>query len=145
MPIVKQLIHQTDKSSQGGGGGGWCSIKKLFVKILQYLRKTPVLKPLLWRGWNKVKGLKAFNFIKKILQHRCFLENTAKFLITPDLKNICVRLLLKIIKKGFLGKPTSHIDHYIINMGGQMSKTGGNWLLTGPYFLRRKSVQVFFW
>ena len=138
MPIIKQLIHQTDKSSQGGGGG--CSIKKLFIKILRYLRKTLVLKPLLWRGWNNVKGPKAFNFIKKILQHRCFLENIAKFLITPDLKNICVRLLLKIIKKGFLGKPTSHIDHYIINMGSQLSKTGGNWPLIGPYLLRCKTV-----
>ena len=68
-------------------------------------RKTPVLKSLLGQGWNKVAARKACNFIKKRLQHRCFPVNIAKFLITPVLKNICVRLLLKIIKKDFLEKP----------------------------------------
>ena len=28
-----------------------------------------------------------------------------------------------------LGKPTSHDDHYMINMGGERPKIGGNWLL----------------
>ena len=37
---------------------------------------------------------KACNFIKKRLQHRCFLVNIGKFLRTPILKNICERLLL---------------------------------------------------
>ena len=39
-------------------------------------------------------GLKAYNFIKKRLRHRCFPANIAKFLSTPILKNICKRLLL---------------------------------------------------
>ena len=36
-------------------------------------------------------------------------------------------------KKRFLGKVTGHNDHYMINMGGQRPKIGGNWLLIGPY------------
>ena len=39
--------------------------------------------------------LQACNFIKKILQHRCFPVNIAKLLRTPVLKNICERLLLQ--------------------------------------------------
>ena len=30
------------------------------------------------------------------------------------------------IKKKILGKATGHNDHYMINMGGQKPKTGGN-------------------
>ena len=44
--------------------------------------------------FNKVAGLKACNFIKKRLQHRCFSVNTVKFFRAPILKNICKRLLL---------------------------------------------------
>ena len=33
--------------------------------------------------------LQTCNFIKKRLQHRCFLVNVAKFLRTPILKNFC--------------------------------------------------------
>ena len=44
--------------------------------------------------FNKVAGLQACNFMKKRLQHSCFPVNTAKFLKTPILKNICERLLL---------------------------------------------------
>ena len=39
-------------------------------------RKTPVLESLS----NRVPGLKACNFIKKKLQHRCFPVSVAKFL-----------------------------------------------------------------
>ena len=39
-------------------------------------------------------GLKAYNIIKKRLQHRCFLVNFAAFLGTTILKNIFERLLL---------------------------------------------------
>ena len=45
-------------------------------------------------------GLKACNFIKKRIQHRCFPVKLMKFLITLILKNICKGLLL-IIKLGF--------------------------------------------
>ena len=44
--------------------------------------------------FNNVAGLQACNFIKKILQHRCFPMKFAKFLRTPILKNIFERLLL---------------------------------------------------
>ena len=37
--------------------------------------------------FNKAAGLKAWNSIKKRLQHRCFPVNTAKFLRTPFLQN----------------------------------------------------------
>ena len=79
--------------------------KNYLLKFCNIHRKPPVLKSLLEQGWNKVKDCKACNFIKKRLQHRCFPVNIAKFLVTPDLKNICIWLLLKIIKKGFLEKP----------------------------------------
>ena len=50
--------------------------------------KAPVLELL----FNKV-GLEVCNFIKKRLQHRCFLVNIAKFLRTFILKNILKGLL----------------------------------------------------
>ena len=31
-----------------------------------------------------------------------------------------------LIQKGFLGKANSHNDQYMINMGGQRPKIGGN-------------------
>ena len=57
-------------------------------------KKTSVLEFI----FNKVAGLKAWNFIKKILQHRCFPVNIAKFLRARILKNICERLLSDIAK-----------------------------------------------
>ena len=47
--------------------------------ISQYSQKTPVLESL----FDKVADLKACNFIKKVLRHRCFRVNIAKFLRTP--------------------------------------------------------------
>ena len=100
MPIIEQLLYQTQKSSH------WrCSIKKLFVKILQFSQEWSALKSLLVRVWNKVAG--PCNFIKIRLQHRHFPVNIAKFPITPVLTNICMQLLLKImIKEDFLEKPS---------------------------------------
>ena len=49
--------------------------------------------------FNKVTGLEVCNFIKKRLQHRCFLVNIAKFLRTLILKtsaNGCCSVLLII-------------------------------------------------
>ena len=37
--------------------------------------------------FNKVAGLQAWNFIKKRLQHSCFLVNIVKFLTTLISKN----------------------------------------------------------
>ena len=42
----------------------------------------------------KLQALKACNFIKKRLQHKCFSVNIAKFTRTFVLKNICEQLLL---------------------------------------------------
>ena len=42
----------------------------------------------------------------------------------------------KINKKRFLEEATGHNDHYMINMGGQRPKIGGNRTLTGPYLQR---------
>ena len=39
--------------------------------------------------FNKVAGLQAWNFIKKRLQHSCFLVNIVKFLTTLISKNNC--------------------------------------------------------
>ena len=44
--------------------------------------------------FNKVTELDAWNFIEKILQHRRFFVNIAKFLRRSILKNICERLLV---------------------------------------------------
>ena len=46
--------------------------------------------------FNKVAGLKACNFMKKRLQHRCFPVKFAKFLRTHILSNINERLLVCI-------------------------------------------------
>ena len=51
--------------------------------------------------FNKVAGLQG-NYIKKRIQHRCFPMNNAKYLRTPILKNICVRLLLVFFKNNSL-------------------------------------------
>ena len=54
--------------------------------------KLPVLEPL----FNKYAGLKAFNFIKKRLQHRCFPVKIAKFLEIPFFTEHIKWLLLEI-------------------------------------------------
>ena len=53
-------------------------------------RKTPVLETL----FDKVTGLRAYNFIKKRHQHRCFPVNITTCLRAPISKNICEWLLL---------------------------------------------------
>ena len=77
-------------------------MKQLFADILQsrcslkfrnIYRKRP-----LESLFNKAEGLKACNFIEKILQLRCFPVNIAKFLRKPILKIICERLLLAVSK-----------------------------------------------
>ena len=47
--------------------------------------------------FNKFGDLQAGNFITKRLQHRCFPLNTAKFLKTSCLKDICEQLSLNFI------------------------------------------------
>ena len=60
-----------------------CSSKYLFLKICKFHRKTPGLQSL----FDKDAGLKAWNFIKEIIQHRSFPVKLAKFLRTPFLQN----------------------------------------------------------
>ena len=64
--------------------------KRCPLKLRNIFRKTPLLGSL----FNKVVGLQDCKFIKKRLQHRCFVRNLRKFSRTPFLKNICERLLL---------------------------------------------------
>ena len=137
MPIIEQLLYQR------------CYIKKAVRKNFAIFTGNHLCWSLFWdqveiklKAVRPATSCKACNIIKKGLQHRYFPVNIAKFLITPVLKNICVRLLLKIIiKKDLLEKPTGHNDHYNINMGGQRPKTGSNWPLTGPYLERCKKAK----
>ena len=76
-----------------------CSIKKVVLKNFANIhKKTPLLQSL----FNNVAGLRPCSFIKKRLQHRCFPVNIAKSARTPNLKNICTRLLLHLFSLSFL-------------------------------------------
>ena len=59
-------------------------------KVEKFHRKTPVLESV----FNKVADIKAYKFIEKKLQHRCFPLIFAKFLGIPIFKKICEQLLL---------------------------------------------------
>ena len=69
--------------------------KGVLKKFHNIHRKTPVLESL----FSKVAGLKACNFIKKRLQHRCFPVNIAKFLraaiFIEHLRCLPLKILLK--------------------------------------------------
>ena len=67
-----------------------CSLKKLFLKICNIHRKTPVLESLI----HEVPGIQSYKFTKERPQYRCFPVNIAIFLKISILKNICQRLLL---------------------------------------------------
>ena len=67
--------------------------KKAVIKISQYLQENTCVGV---SFFNKNVGLQACYFIKKRLQHRCFLDNAANFFTTAILKNICERLLLRV-------------------------------------------------
>ena len=68
-------------------------------------RRCSVKKGVFFRNFANFSGkhlcwslfLRASNFIKKRLQHRCFPAKFAKFLKTSILKNIWERLLLSLI------------------------------------------------
>ena len=66
-----------------------CFIKKAFLKHFVIF----IGKQLCWgHFFNKVTSHQSHNFIKKRLQHRYFLVNIEKFIITLVLKNICKHL-----------------------------------------------------
>ena len=67
-----------------------CSIKKVFLEFSLYSQENTCVESC----FNKVAGLKACDFIKKRLQHRCFSVNIARFIRKPILKNISEWLLL---------------------------------------------------
>ena len=69
----------------------------------QQLLKVPVLEYLS----NKVADLKAGNFIKKSLQHRCFLVNPVKFLRTIFYRTPQVAVFVSLMKQMF------GIGHYL--------------------------------
>ena len=75
------------------------SIKKLFLKILQYFTGKRLCCTLFFNIFNKSTGLQFCNFIKKRLQHWCFPVDIANFLRIPVLKNIYERLLLSFPMK----------------------------------------------
>ena len=67
-----------------------CTVKKVFLKISQISQENVFVGV----SFNKIEGLKTWNFIKKRLQGRCFPLKFARFLRTLILKKICERLLL---------------------------------------------------
>ena len=70
-----------------------CSVKKLFLKISKHSQENACVRV----SFNKVSGLRPATLLKNGFQHSCFPVNIAKFLRTPNLKNICERLLLNSI------------------------------------------------
>ena len=54
-----------------------CSVKKVFLQIFLHISQENTCVGV---SFNKLTGLKACNFIKKRLQHRCFSVKFAKFL-----------------------------------------------------------------
>ena len=61
-----------------------CSKKKELLKILQNSKGNTYFRE---SFFNKVAGLKGYNFILKKLEHRCFPVNFARFSRTTSLQN----------------------------------------------------------
>ena len=93
------------------------SIKKQFLKISKYSQKSTCIGIF----FNKNAGLQAFDFIKQRLQHIHFLDNSAKFLRTAILKNVCERLLLRVFPF-MLATWTNDIASYLGREGNTFSK-----------------------
>ena len=68
-----------------------CSVKKIFLKILQNSREKHLCQRLFF---NKVAGLRPPTILRKNLCHRCFPVNFAKFLRTALFKEHLWWLLL---------------------------------------------------
>ena len=86
------ILHESDKSFllHSFTFSRRCFVKKIFLKISEYSQGTCV-----WvLRFNKISGHQTCVFIKKSIQHKCFLENVAKLLRASILKNICDQLLL---------------------------------------------------
>ena len=94
-----------------------CSIKKLFSIISQYSQKNTCVGVF----FNKDADLRAGNFIKKRLQHRCLLVNIAKFLRTSV--NGCFWEFLLLCQFERSSTWTNNIASYIGGEEGIFSKT----------------------
>ena len=114
MPIIEQLPYQIDKSSYGK-----CSIKKTAHNNFA-----------IFAGIICAEVSFGTRLTKKRVQQKGFPANIAKFPITPVLKKICIRLLLKIIKKDFLEMPwvAVIITWYIWAVKGQRLVVIDRWL-----------------
>ena len=93
---TRLLILNLRQCSQWSSHRG-CSIKKLFLKISQYLQENICVKV----SFNQVAGLQVCIFIKKRFQHRCFSVSIEKFKKTRILKKICEQLLLNNLVPNF--------------------------------------------
>ena len=81
------------------------------LEVWNIHRKTSVLESL----FSKVVSLKAWNFIKKKLQHRCFPVNIAKFLRKFYLKNTTGGCFCTLNSSGILnGKLMTYIFNIIL-------------------------------
>ena len=90
------------------------SLKKAF-KILHFYWKIPVLRSF----FDKVANLKACNFIKKRLQHRCFPVNIAKCLRTTFIEHIWWLLLIIRIQRRSQERPEiSKMESFVTTVDG---------------------------
>ena len=133
MPVIEQLLYQTDKSIHRR-----CSIEKAVCK-----RFCNILRKLCWSlFWDKVE-LKLQVLIPAILLKETLTQffplNIAIFPCFEERPHTTASKN----NKRFLGKVTSHNDHYMIFMGSQRPKIGGNWLLTGLYLQNWNRETVF--
>ena len=87
--VISELLTENQQGVKSHLRLGLKAVKS--SKLRSIHRKTHVLESL----FKKAADLNAYIYIKKRLKLGCFLENIAKFLGTPILKNICERLLLK--------------------------------------------------
>ena len=78
--------------------------------------------------WSLFAGLQFCNFIKKRLQHQCFLVNTAKFLTTPILKRTTASYFMKKNRHSW-------------RLNNSSKKVLGQWKSVGFQFCKLTSLQ----
>ena len=136
MPIIEQLLYQTEKSSHRR-----CSLRKAVGKNFAIFSGKHLCWNLFWDE-TEVKKLQTVRPVillkrdsnRELSCEYCDISNNnyfAEHLPAAASENK---------KKSFLGKGTGHNDYYMINMGDPRPKICGNWPLTGPY-LQRCSCQ----
>ena len=78
-----------------------CSIKKLFLKVSQYLLENTCVGV----SFNKVVSLQIRNFFKKRFQHKVFPVDISKLFRLAISKKICEQLLLHCFNGSMLHRP----------------------------------------